>query len=247
MPREDVVSYLQMNLKTHQVDVLRKQLASEGVTDAEFDEALKVAIRSPKPAGRKPSGGAIILGVGALVGMIAGVVIMGGKPAEDPAAAAKPAKEHDASAFLGHYGYLVRLPTGYEAASGFKETQKGVEVVHFFPKGTDPTNFTHEGLFGQLGIVRLEVRPYPLAGQINGLETLTRMREAALQQGNEKFSTKPIKVPPMSGSQFFVESPFPRVEAYVLGEKNLYSFTAGQDDEIFREILSSLRDTLAEM
>ena len=141
----------------------------------------------------------------------------------------------------------MRLPNGYEALADFKDSQKTVEVVHMSPKGTDPTNFLNEGLYGQLGIVRLEVRPHALAGQINGLETLTRRRESALQGGNEKYTTKTIKVPPLTGVQFFVESPFPRVEAYFLGEKNLYTFTAGQDDEIFREIVFSLRDTLAEM
>lgn len=248
MPREDVVSYLQQNLKKFPMDALRKQLATEGITDAEFDEALKLAMRAPKAPPRRFAGGTVILALGALVGMIGGVIVMRGKPAEDPAAAPSPVpKAPDASAFIGHYGYLVRLPTGYEALPTFKDSQKSVEVVHIFPKGTDPTNFVNEGLYGQLGIVKMEVRPDVLAGQMNGLETLTRWRETALQNGNEKYSAKPIKVPPLSGTQFFVQSPFPRVEAYILGEKNRYSFTAGQDDEIFREIVFSLRDTVGEM
>src|SRR5258708_16557321 len=32
-----------------------------------------------------------------------------------------------------------------------------MEVVYIFPKGTDPTNFGDEGLYAQLGILRLEV------------------------------------------------------------------------------------------
>ena len=43
-----------------------------------------------------------------------------------------------------------------------------------------------------------------------------------------------------------VESPFQRTEAYILGEKVLYMFVAGQDDEIFREIMMSLRETVSE-
>ena len=43
MARLEVVSYLRENLKKHPVEALRQQLAQEGVTEAEFKEALALA------------------------------------------------------------------------------------------------------------------------------------------------------------------------------------------------------------
>ena len=40
--------------------------------------------------------------------------------------------------------------------------------------------------------------------------------------------------------------PNPRVVAYVVGQNSLYTFYAGQDDDIYRQIVNSLRDTRSE-
>lgn len=249
----EVVQYLRDNLKKFPIDQLRKQLASEGVSDIDFDEALKVALRSASPepsgSGKGKSKAGLLLGAGvAVVAVIGGLVAMGSReepadPVETPAATAAPP-----GAFVGHSGYVVRLPPGYTAIQSFRDPSKRVEIVHFAKAGTDPTNFLHEGLFGQLGIVRLEVQPSPLAGNLSGLEVLTRHVTSRLDARGDKYTVKsmPLSAPLLRGVQITVELPNPGVQGYVLGERSLYHFTAGQEDEVYRDLVNSLRDVHAE-
>jgi hypothetical protein len=121
------------------------------------------------------------------------------------------------------------------------------EVIHFCKAGTDPTNLLDEGLYGPLGIVRLEVRPSPFAGALNGLDQLTRLVTDRARQRKEKFKLKNLQLSSMPGIQLSYDAPAPRVEAYVLGQKVLYSFMAGEDDEIYRALLNGLRDARSEL
>ena len=148
--------------------------------------------------------------------------------------------------FVGKYGYVVRLPEGYSAVQSFKDNTKTIEVVHFCRLGTDPTNFLNEGLFGQLGIVRLTVQPSPVSNDLHGLENLSSIIMSRAQARGEKFTVKNLQVSSLRGLQLIFDVPFPRVEAYILGHDVLYSFTAGQDDEYFRLLLQSLRDARSE-
>ena len=50
-------------------------------------------------------------------------------------------------------------------------------------------------------------------------------------------------VPLMIGAR---RTAFPRVEAYILGQNDLYFFYAGQEDDIWRDIVLSLRDAHSE-
>jgi hypothetical protein len=120
-------------------------------------------------------------------------------------------------------------------------------VVHFCKIGTDPTELLDEDLFGQLGIVRLEVSPSPLAGRVNGLADLTRQVQARSQRDGDKFTVKNIQVSSLPGIQFTFAAPEARVETFILGQKVLYSFYGGEDDEIYRAIVMSLRDTRSEL
>jgi hypothetical protein len=46
--------------------------------------------------------------------------------------------------------------------------------------------------------------------------------------------------------QVQTDLPESSVEAYILGESVMYHFYAGQDDEVYRDIVNSLRDPHAE-
>jgi len=250
MVKTEVVAYLQGNLKRYPIDALRKQLAQEGVNDVDFDDSLKVAMRAPAPPAPReaPSRASVIFlvaGVAAVAGLAAYLTLRRESPAPEPPAATviSPTGE---SAFVGHTGYVIRLPKDYEAATAFKDQDKTIEIVHFCRTGTDPTNFLHQGLFGQLGIVRLTVQPNPFAGSLTGWDRLSRAITAKLTANGQKFSVKNIQVTSLRGIQVQIELPEPGIEAYILGETVMYHFYAGQDDEIYRDILNSLRDPHAE-
>lgn len=245
MAKTDVVTYLQTYMKKFPIDEMRKQLKGEGVTDAEFDEALKVAMRTPlakKVAPKKHLAGAIFLIGGVLIILILGLISLNRNTPEEDPTAKKRASLGD-SAFVGDYGYVIKLPEGYQATAEKKGPGGKIEVVYFSKKGTSPTNFINEGLYGQLGIIRLEVRPHPLAGEFRGMDTLTALVEAWAIRREEKFTKKPIAVSALHGTEFIFEVPSARLETYFLGEKHLYLFTAGQADELYKEIIYSLRDT----
>ncbi|MBI5630447.1 MAG: hypothetical protein HY921_06145 [Elusimicrobia bacterium] len=210
----------------------------------ESDEAVKTA-RPPAEPGSSKKILVLLMASGAALLGLAVFVLLAPRPGGDkPSAASAPQSE---SAFIGSYGYVVRLPKGYSASQGFKENQRSVEIVHFCKKGTDPSNFIHEGLYGPLGIVRMDVHPSPFAEDLNGLEVLSRILKSRIQARGEKFSLKNLPVSSMRAIQINYEAPFPRVEAYILGHKLLYSFTAGQDDDVFHEIIQGLRDEQSEL
>ena len=201
----------------------------------------------PAPAPRRRRALAKLLMVlGASTIALAIFLQLNRKPAPGPRAPqAKPGEE---SAFVGHYGYVISLPPGYIALAEFKDRARNVESVHFCKSGTDPTGLLDEGLYGQLGIVRLEVRPSALAGGLNRVDNLTSLASSRARQRGEKFTIKSLPlVSPLQGIQVNYDAPFPRVEAYILGHKVLYSFLAGEDDEIYRALLSSLRDAQSEL
>lgn len=188
----------------------------------------------------------ILLGAAAAVVLVL-LVWLGLNPPASQGPPAPRSAETEESAFVGHFGYVVRLPKGYAAARGFKDRRKTTEVVHFYKAGTDPTSLLDEGLYGQLGIVRLRAQPSPFAAGPDGLEALTRLVTDRARQRGEKFSVKPLQVSSLRGVQLAYEPPFARVEAFIVGQQILYSFLAGQDDDVYREILTSLRDSRSEI
>ena len=240
MVKTDVVAYLRANLKKHPLQALRGQLAEEGVSEEDFNDSLKAARAGPSRA----SLALLTVGV-ALVAALA-VLLLSPHP-EPPPTPAKGAAAAGESAFVGHTGYIIRLPKGYEAVAGFKDAAKTIEIVHFCRAGTDPTNFLNEALFGQMGIVRLEVRTNPFAGSLTGIERLGRAITQQLTMHGAKFSPlKNIQVTSLRGLQVEVQLPDPSVETYFLGENVMYEFYGGQDDDTYRDIVNSLRDPHAE-
>ena len=244
-----VVSYLQQNMKKFPIDELRRQLASEGVSDQDFDDALKAALRSPRPSqggGGRAKAARVLMAAGGAAAVLALLIILAGLSKNDRSPSGSSITAASQSAYVGHYGYVISLPPDYAAVQSFKDSKKTLEVVHFCKTGTDPTNFLDEGLYGQLGIVRLEVEPNPWAGVGNGLDALSSAVTSRAQKRGEKFSIKPVQVSSLRGIQLNFEGAFPRVESYILGQNVLYSFLAGEDDEIYHGILTGLRDTRSE-
>jgi hypothetical protein len=252
MPRPDVVEYLREHLKNFPIETLRKQLAEEGVTDADFNDSLTEAERTPAPTKpksppAKPANVAALafLVIGVALILAIGVYAISQKPKLAPLEGntENPSGE---SAFIGHAGWIVRLPKDYAGVSDFTDSSKRSQVIYFCKKGTDPTNFLNEGLFGQLGIVKLEVLPTQFPNNPTGIASLSRMASDKYTRSGEKFTMKNMQVATLPGVSVTVLSPFPRVEAFVLGQEQMYFFSAGQEDDIWRDIVLSLRDAHTE-
>lgn len=248
--REDVVAYLQAHLKEFPLDELRRQLATEGVSDIEFDSALKTAqAAAGKPAAKRPAArgfGRLVLGLGVIMIVLAAVIaIKGSGELESATGPATAASSQAASAYVGRSGWVVRLPAGYTSTVSSKSTER-LEALFFHRAGLDHANLLDEGLFGPLGIVRVDVQPNPFADVLSPVDTIASVTAAKARERGEKFSQRAIQVSSLKGVQFVYDAPHARVETYVVGQRSLYAFYAGQDDEVFREILMSLRDTASE-
>ena len=247
MARPDVVEYLRQNLTKHPLEALRRQLSEEGVSAAEFDACLAEARKKPAPAAsaKKAKPAAKLLAAGGLALLAAAALFVASRKPAAPSgpAAAPPSGE---SGFVGAHGWVVRLPKDYAAVSEFKHGDKSDELVHFCPRGTDPTNFLNEGLFGQMGIVRLEVTPSQFPPNPVGAASLAAAVGRKTASHGEKYELKNIQIATLSGVQVNVLAPFPRVEAYIIGSSDMYFFYAGQEDEIWRAIVLSLRDVQSE-
>jgi len=253
MMRPEVVNYLRENLPKFPVEALRRQLAEEGVSDVDFEHCLAEALRGPKtvPASKKPkpAGKAaklmLVAGLALIVGV--GLYALSQKPSEPPAPdPSTSAPSSGESGYVGSHGWVVRLPKDYVGVSQFKDDDKAVEIVHFCKRGTDPTNFLNDGLFGEMGIVRLTIAPSDFPANPTGAANLANAVARRITSRGEKYVMKNIQIGTLVGVQVNVQSPFPRIEAYVLGQNDLYFFYAGQEDEIWRDIVLSLRDAHSE-
>ncbi|MDE2491741.1 MAG: hypothetical protein KGM24_12915 [Elusimicrobia bacterium] len=256
MIRPDVVEYLRENLPKFPIDALRRQLYEEGVSDIDFEACLEEAQRVPTAAEKKKTAAAkapaasnkkakLLAGLGAaLIGGVLLYALSQNEPASAPKKAA-PAPT-GVSSYVSPRGWVVRLPQNYVAVAAYKDDAKTVEVVHFCPRGTDPTNFLDPGLFGPLEIVRVEVERSPFPSNPTGLSEMAQTVEQRATARGEKYAMKMIHIATLPGVQLNILAPFPRVEAYVLGQRDLYFFYGGQEDDVWRGIVQSLRDAHSE-
>ena len=253
MLRPDVVEYLRDNLKSFPVEILRKQLTDEGISEADFTDSLSAALRAPttvrteaKPKAKASLAAIAFLCVGVAIILSIGFYALSQKPKLTPLTEGNTENPSGESAFIGHAGWIVRLPKDYVGVSDFKDASKQHQIVYFCKKGTDPTNFLNEGLFGQLGIVKLEVLPTQFPNNPTGIANLSRMAAGKYKNAGEKFAMKNMQVATLPGVSVTVLAPFPRAEAFVLGQDHMFFFSAGQEDEIWRDIVLSLRDANTE-
>jgi len=253
MIRPEVVQYLRENLSKFSVEALRRQLHEEGVSDIDFEHCLADALRGPKTipvskTKKKPSSKSAKLALIAGVVLIAGAALVAlmSKSSAPAAPPAPPASSTGESGFVGADGWVVRLPKDYAGFSEFKDSSKTDELVHFAKRGTDPTNFLDPGLFGEMGIVRLEVAPSQFPANLTGAAALAAAVRRKTESHGEKYLMKNIQIGTLPGVQVNIQAPFPRVEAYILGQNDLYFFYGGQEDDIWRDIVLSLRDAHSE-
>lgn len=251
--RADVVEYLRENLPKFPVEELRRQLYGEGVSEIDFEHCLAEALRGPRTVSTsrqktKPAGKAakLVMAAGVMLMVGGGLFALMGKSSTPPPEPAPDASASGESGFVGAHGWVVRLPKDYAGASQFKDDSKTVETVFFAKRGTDPTNFLDEGLFGQMGIVRLTVAPSEFPANPTGAANLSSAVARKMNNRREKYVMKSIQIGTLPGVQVNVQAPFPRVEAYVLGQTDLYFFYGGIEDDVWRDIVLSLRDAHSE-
>ncbi|HXS99331.1 MAG TPA: hypothetical protein VN915_01510 [Elusimicrobiota bacterium] len=253
MIRPEVVQYLRDNLPKFSVEALRKQLHEEGVSDVDFEHCLADALRGPKtvPVSKtkkktSSKGAKFALAAGVVLIVGAALFALTQQSSAPVAPAAPPPGSTGESGFVGADGWVVRLPKDYAGFSEFKDSSKTDEIVHFAKRGTDPTNFLDEGLYGEMGIVRLEVAPSQFPPNLTGAAALAAAVKRKTESHGEKYLMKNIQIGTLPGVQVNVQAPFPRVEAYILGQNDLYFFYGGQEDDIWRDIVLSLRDAHSE-
>ncbi|OGS36776.1 MAG: hypothetical protein A2506_01660 [Elusimicrobia bacterium RIFOXYD12_FULL_66_9] len=247
--RPEVIEYLRENLSKFPVDVLRSQLYGEGVSDLDFEDCLALALRAPKTLTQKtkaPAKGAkAFLFIGLVLILGAGLLALLSRT-PPPEKTDGPESASGESGYVGNRGWVVRLPKDYVGISEFKDKAKSHFLVHFCKRGTDPTNFLNEDLFGQMEIVRLDVTPSPFPPNPTGVANLTTAVNRKIASRGEKFVLRSFSVGTLPGVLVNVQSPYPRVEAYLLGKSELYFFYGGQEDEVWRDIVLSLRDARSE-
>jgi hypothetical protein len=252
MPKSDpeLLAYIRTHLKAHGVEELRKQLLADGVEASKVDAALAEAAAAPKiPALLRRRLAFFALAAGVLLLALAGYLSMQKGPGSDRSPSPDPDRENPAQAlpegeqdnvYRGHYGFMIKLPAGYGASAGFSDPRKTLEIVHLFPIGTDSTHFIHEGLYGQLGIVRIEVYPRSRPEGSIGLPGLKALALSRLRTERAIYTSRPLMINGMQGIQISATEPFTYAKAYLVGQKVVYTITGGSENELFNNLLSSL-------
>lgn len=267
MADSTVVDYLRLHLGAHGPDTLRKHLRAQGVAEQEIEAAMAevlpvmpplVAVPSPPPPGALPptvplrrgksSRAAIV--VGALcggLGLMALSVFMGRerKPPDAAPPANTPATSPLAGGdiFRGNAEFILKLPPGYQAGSSFKDAEKTLEVVYVYRQGTDPQHFIHEGLYGHLGILRLDVLPRRVPQGFIGMDTLKAWVTRQLDIDKATYESQTTVVNGMPAFIVTVTKPFQYRKAFVVGEKVRYTLVGGYDSAVFDEVLATLAET----
>ncbi len=253
MPDPKLVAYLRKTVPQYGAEAVREKLVEEGVAENDFDEALAVAIK-PKPK-KQP----LLMALGAGIFALGAILFFFSQESPKPAAVPplSVGGEPDSSSqstssplppgapkgpFMGHYGWMLQLPPGYSTQSSFKDLGNRTEVVFLFPERTDPTNFVNEGLYGQLGIIRLEVSPLRIAQGTIGIDSLRAGITQTLNNRGDTYELNDTTVGGLPGFVVKITSPFPLVQAFVVGQKVMYVVTAGVDDPVFRNALQSLTE-----
>ena len=252
MPKSDpeLLAYIRAHLKTHGAQALRKQLLADGVEASKIDAALAEADGAPKiPAIARRRLAFFAMGGGVLLLALAGYLSMEKSPSSERPPSPGPegqtpeqvlAEGEQDNVFRGHYGYMIKLPAGYGASAGFSDPRKTLEVVHLFPIGTDSTHFIHEGLYGQLGIVRIEVYPRSRPEGSIGIAGLKALALSRLRTERATYTSRPLMINGMQGIQIAATEPFTYAKAYLVGQKVVYTITGGSENELYNNLLSSL-------
>lgn len=259
-----LVAYIREHAPAWGTDALKRHLLAQGVDAAQLDAALAeaapaltplVAVPPAPPPGavpptapgkkRKSSKAALV--VGALcggLGLMALSFLMGRDPAPPPPAAPPAgAAGEDAALFHGRYGFIVKLPPGYEAKSSFTDAAQSLETVYIYRQGTDPQHFIHDGLYEHLGILRLEVQPRRVPQGFVGMDALKDFVLRQLARDKSQFQQTSTVVNGMPAFIVKVSKPFQIRRAYMVGEKVRYTLVGGLENPVFDQVLETLAET----
>ncbi|MFH2202074.1 MAG: hypothetical protein ABIJ96_03065 [Elusimicrobiota bacterium] len=251
MPDPELVEYLKNNLPLHGEPALRAQLAKDGVSEKDIAEAIAAAHSGDAAAEAKRRHKKRL----ALIAVTAGVVLVAlavslsikkPPPPPDKTTAADIGDidiEDGASegeVFRGHYGFMFKLPPKYQAHSLFLDPKKTHERVYIYPKGTNPQHFIHEGLFGSIGILRLDVMRRRVPQGFVGIDTLKSWVTAHLDSDKASYQMRDLMVHSKPAFIINTEKPFRSAKAYIIGQKVRYELTGGEENTIFTSVLSSL-------
>ncbi|TBR24802.1 hypothetical protein EPO15_03365 [bacterium] len=255
-----LVAYIREHAPAWGTDALKRHLLSQGVDAAQLDAALAEAAPTltplvsvppapppgaspPTAPGRRRASKAGLI-VGALcggLGLMALSLFMGRTPAPDTKASA-PAPE-EAGLFHGRYGFIVKLPPGYEARSSFTDAEKTLEVVYIYRQGTDPQHFINEGLYEHLGILRIEVLPRRVPQGFVGMDALKDYVLRQLAADKSVFEQRATMVNGMPAFIVKVAKPFQIRRGYVVGDKVRYTVAGGFENPVFDQVLETLAET----
>lgn len=261
-----LVAYIREHAPAWGTESLKRHLLAQGVDPVQLDAALLeatpaltplVAVPHAPPPGatpptapgrRKPGSKAAIV-VGALcggLGLMALSLFMGREPAPAAKGAAPTSageSTDDAALFHGRYGFILKLPPGYEAKSSFTDAEKTLEVVYVYRQGTDPQHFINEGLYEHLGILRVEVLPRRVPQGFVGMDALKDFVLRQLAADKSTFDQRSTMVNGMPAFIVKVLKPFQIRRGYVVGEKVRYTVVGGFENPVFDQVLETLAET----
>jgi hypothetical protein len=243
---QDIVSYIRANVPRYGEAAVRESLAKEGLSPDDINAAFAEAEEDDEPLS-KPNIALYTLIGGVL--LLAGAVYLGlsGRSSTEPRPGGEGADDShpesrvtSESPFRGHYGYILNLPPGYEAHRSFADAQKTLEVVHLCPRGTSPTNFLHEGLYGQLGIFRLETTPRRVPQGTVDIDVVKLWAQEKLSREKSTYTDRSMSVSGMPAYIVIIEKPFKSVAAHIVGQQVRYTLLGGEENDTFTAILSSI-------
>lgn len=261
-----LVAYIREHAPAWGTDSLKRHLLAQGVDAAQLDAALLEATPTmtplvaippapppgaapPTAPGRRKRGSKAGLIVGALcggLGLMALSLFMGREQAPDtkpPVAATGGGEPEDAALFHGRYGFIVKLPPGYEARSSFTDAEKTLEVVYIYRQGTHAQHFIHDGLYEHLGILRLEVLPRRVPQGFVGMDALKDFVLRQLASDKSQFEQRSTMVNGMPAFIVKILKPFQIRRAYIVGEKVRYTLVGGFENPVFDQVIETLAET----
>ncbi len=267
-----LVDYIRQHLGAYGPESLRKHLKEQGVLEADLEAALAeaavsppptvpplVAVPPPPPPGAEPPtvpmtrrrGSRAGMAVGALAGglLMMGLALFMGRSSKAPAGKAPgspfspPRPPQEAALFHGSSGFIIKLPSGYEAKGSFTDVDKTMEVVYIYPTGTDPQHFINEGLYDHMGILRLEVLPRRVPQGFIGIDTLKEWVTRQLEADKASYEPKTTVVGGMPAFIVTASKPFQYRKAFLIGDKVRYTLVGGHQNPVFDEVLATLAET----
>lgn len=239
-PDRDLVAYFRRHLKKFGEDALTARLIEEGVDANQITVALTAAKQPPQTM--KKALPLVISGLAILFACL--YLAQDQKAPEKRTSPATPSS--DPRPFLGSYGYVIQPPPGYESFSEFKDASRTREIVYFFPTGTDQGQFGHEGLYGQLGIIRLEVSPRKIPDGRLGLEHVKASVANNLAARKLTATNRELLISQFPAVLFNIAEPVSLVQTFIIGRRVLYVLTGGKEDQPYLEMLSSLQEVSAQ-